>query len=526
VTLGPQREAEEIGMARIARRALARAPERLGGARDVAAGQVGDAQQPVGGGEVGMGGDQRVEILQRRPHRAGLDVHLGEEQDRVDEIGRDDRRLLGLDPRLLEIPGLPVRERQLVARRRLAGLGAEQRLEVLDRAGRVAAGEPDASPDEHGLAVRGAQAERAVERLQRRVVPSLRELELGQTPPRRDRLGTLLDDLRQCPARVLGPPLGDVELREPHPRGRPARRQVRGPAELALGRRGIAAGHVETAERRVRLDEGGIARKRVMEGALGGGEITLLGVDETEGEVKSRARGEPRPRGLERAQRGRGLGRAVRGVGEEGQRVQVRGIELEDAAGVLARLGPPAADQVERAEPHAARGVTGIQLPGPVQEGKRARRLPELVVREPETAQRADVLGLQLEHVAVLDDGLAEGAPRDVALGALEMPRLLRLRRPRAPVHRREREQRQEQEASATGDAGRAAHRGRRSASTGASACTYVTNRWVVAATSPRTGADTRTSAPSVRLSSIALRMSSRRASSSPAMARPRAWYQ
>src|SRR5207244_5017862 len=100
------------------------------------------------------------------------------------------RGLIKRRPGRLEIPGLEVSQRQLVARLREPGLELEDFLKLLDRLCCLALGEMHFSAREMPLKVRWALFEHGVECLDALVVLSLAQGDLGQAAPGGEELGS------------------------------------------------------------------------------------------------------------------------------------------------------------------------------------------------------------------------------------------------------------------------------------------------------------------------------------------------
>jgi len=74
---------------------------------------------------------------------------------------------------------------------------------------------------------------------------------------------------------------------------------------------------------------------------------------------------------------------------------------------VLARLGRLPAEEVDRAQPEPGVRVIRLLRMRPQQVAEGLAQLAELVMRPPELLDRARVVRLEAEDVAVLEDGVA-----------------------------------------------------------------------------------------------------------------------
>src|SRR5215472_6313961 len=183
----------------------------------------------------------------------------------------------------------------------------------------------------------------------------------------------------------------------------------------------------------MRFDRPGLPRDSVLEGAFGPSLILLPEVEGAEGQV-----------GLGPiAHGGEGLldpfdGRlhllgGGRGVGEEGEGVDVVGLLGEDRGGLLARLVELPPEEIDPAELEAHVGVVGGQLLGLQEEAEGLSEVAQLIVHKPELSRGARVGRFEPKHIAVLQDGLAILLARRVLVASLQIASLLGLRGARAP---------------------------------------------------------------------------------------------
>ena len=220
LTLGPEADPEEVWPARV-----------LGGTRHyfpvgvrcfcgLALRKIRRAQQHVGPNLVRALHEELFQRLDGWLGGSALDVQLGQQKRGLHEVRRDAEGLFQVRFSLLDVPGLQLSHRQLVARRRKPGLEPQHALEGLDRLGRLPPGEMQSSLEESPVEVRGALLEDRLNGLAARVVLSLSEFDLGETLPRWEIVGSLLGDFAQDSLALVGLVDEEVEISQLEGHGR------------------------------------------------------------------------------------------------------------------------------------------------------------------------------------------------------------------------------------------------------------------------------------------------------------------
>src|SRR5581483_9720287 len=146
--------------------------------------------------------------------------------------------------------------------------------------------------------------------------------------------------------------------------------------------------------------------------------------------MELRLRVEIRAHALQLADSPVDLSGSARGPREENQGLQVLRLLLQH----LLRGGAPvlllAGQEVDRAESERDVGVVRLELLGLHEEAERLIDLTYLVVRERELADRLRIVGVDPQRIPVLDHRLAVLLLLEVSIAALQVARLLGLRRP------------------------------------------------------------------------------------------------
>ena len=124
-----------------------------------------------------------------------------------------------------------------------------------------------------------------------------------------------------------------------------------------------------------------------------------------------------------------------RGVGQEGEGVDVVRLLGEDSGGLLARLVGLPPEEIDPAELEAHFAVVGRQLLGLQEKAECLSVLAQLIVQEPELPRGAWVGRFEPKHIAVLQDRLAILLSRRVLVAPLQITSLLSFRGARAPGH-------------------------------------------------------------------------------------------
>src|SRR5262245_56401786 len=108
------------------------------------------------------------------------------------------------------------------------------------------------------LEIRWILLEQDLQDLEALVGVTLTERDRGKPPPRGEKIGSLLGDLRQDPFGFIRFSGKQVEIGKAHPRERAGRRDRRRRLELALGLGGIPPGEIEVTQHYMRVDRLGL----------------------------------------------------------------------------------------------------------------------------------------------------------------------------------------------------------------------------------------------------------------------------
>src|SRR5262249_52758749 len=121
------------------------------------------------------------------------------------------------------------------------------------------------------------------------------------------------------------------------------------------------------------------------------------------------------------------VARSGRHARQQSERVEIGGVALEDELGFLARIVVLADEGVNGSELESDLEVVWIELLSLHQEAVCLSNLAQLVVHESQLAHRTSIALVNAQGVSVLDHGFAVLLTLRVAIGPLEIARLLGL---------------------------------------------------------------------------------------------------